>query len=711
MSSIEQLDPLVQHHLVNTLGWRELRDLQELSIEPILQGDHCLLIAPTAGGKTEAAVLPILSRMCSERWMPLSVLYVCPLKALLNNLALRLERYAGMVGRRSAVWHGDIPAGERARIRRDPPDVLLTTPESLEVMLVSTRPEGRDMLQAVRVVIVDEIHAFAADDRGWHLLGVLERVGRLAGREFQRLGLSATVGNPAPLLDWLAGHCEGRRTIIAPPPGKAVAAEVTVDFVGNLANAALVISRLHRGEKRLVFCDSRSQVEELAGLLRNLEVSTHVSHSSLNLEDRRRAEAAFAESSDCVIVATSTLELGIDVGDLDRVIQLDAPSTVASFLQRLGRSGRRPGQARNCLFLATTPASLLRACAIVRLWREGFVEPVQPPAQPLHVLVQQLMALALQLTGLGIRDWRRWLGRLPPFQNLPENEFSQMLEHLLEQRVLHSDGVRLSLGDQAQERYGRRHFMELLSVFTTPPLMAVLHGRRELGQVDPISITRRQAGEGVVLSLGGRNWRVQAVDWKLRQVSVEPADTKGRTSWLGLRRGVSYPIARAVHRLLTTEGDEEGWSRRTREQLALLRSEYGFLSSDADVIVTASGMAGCTWYTLAGRGVNLSLAQALEQAGIETSDVDDFALTAVSAGGPATLETVIRGLEAQPLRDHLSPPTELLEALKFAECLPQRVALSILRERFVTLANLRETLGRKRRVIGVAEEPTHGSRC
>ena len=148
MSSVEILDPLVQHHIVNTLGWRELRDLQELSIEPILQGDHSLLIAPTAGGKTEAALLPVLSRICAENWPPLSVLYICPLKALLNNLAVRLERYTTMVGRRSAVWHGDIPAHERLKIRREPPDILLTTPESLEAMLVSTQPEGREMLRS-----------------------------------------------------------------------------------------------------------------------------------------------------------------------------------------------------------------------------------------------------------------------------------------------------------------------------------------------------------------------------------------------------------------------------------------------------------------------------------------------------------------------------------------------------------------------------------
>jgi ATP-dependent Lhr-like helicase len=575
-------------------------------------------------------------------------------------------------------------------------------------MLISTQPEGREMLRTARVAVVDEIHAFAGDDRGWHLLAVLERVCRVAGRELQRVGLSATVGNPEQLLDWLAGHCQGRRTVTSPPASKASGAEVGIDFVGKLANAAIVVSRLHRGEKRLVFCDSRSQVEELAGLLRRHGVQTHVSHSSLSLEDRRSAEAAFAAGTDCVIVATSTLELGIDVGDLDRVIQIDAPNTVASFLQRLGRTGRRQGLSRNCLFLATSEASLLRASAIVQLWRDGFVEPVQPPPQPLHVLAQQLMALALQLSGLGIRDWRRWIGRLPPFAALAEDEFERILAHLLDQRILFSDGVRLSLGERAQEDYGRRHFMELLSVFTTPPLMTAFHGRKELGQIDQVSLVRHASGAPVVLSLGGRSWRVQSIEWRMRQVFVQPAETQGRSSWLGVRRGVSYPIARGVHRLLTSTEEDSAWSQRARAQIAALRGGYAFLRPEADVVVTEPGRNDCAWYTLSGREVNLVLSQALARAGIETTDVDDFCLVSVPIGGTGLLEQAIRGLDANSLCDHFSPPAEFREALKFAECLPTEVVTRMLRERFAVTHEVTESLARKRECIAVADSPSLG---
>ncbi len=179
-------------------------------IPSILEGQHHIILAPTAGGKTEAAFFPVLSRMLTEGWPALSVLYICPIKALLNNLDIRLQRYCTLVGRRSALWHGDVKTTDRKHILREPPDCLLTTPESLEVMLVSPNVDSARLFANLQAVIVDEIHAFAGDDRGWHLLSVLERVQRLAGRELQRIGLSATVGNPDDLADGWPARVGGR---------------------------------------------------------------------------------------------------------------------------------------------------------------------------------------------------------------------------------------------------------------------------------------------------------------------------------------------------------------------------------------------------------------------------------------------------------------------------------------------------------------------
>ena len=176
MNEFEQLHPSLQYHVVNTLGWSTLRPTQLAAIAPIHAGLHCLLLAPTAGGKTEAAVIPMLSKMLTEAWPGTSVLYICPIKALLNNLEHRLTHYAGLVGRRVEVWHGDISQARKNRALKDAPDILLTTPESIEAMLISVRVDRPAWFGNLRAVIVDELHAFAADDRGRHIRPVRHRL-------------------------------------------------------------------------------------------------------------------------------------------------------------------------------------------------------------------------------------------------------------------------------------------------------------------------------------------------------------------------------------------------------------------------------------------------------------------------------------------------------------------------------------------------------
>ncbi|MGV0850452.1 DEAD/DEAH box helicase, partial [Mycolicibacterium phlei] len=217
MDPFDRLHPGVQYHLANTLRWSGLRPTQAAAVEPVLAGSDVLVLAPTAGGKTEAAMFPLLSRMATEDWQGVSVLYVCPLRALLNNLQPRIDGYCRWLGRTAAVWHGDVTQGQRKKILAERPDVLLTTPESLESMLVSTKVDPRVLFSGLRAVVVDEIHAFAGDDRGWHLLSVLERLSRVAERPLQRIGLSATVGNPADLLAWLQGSFRERNGVVVAP--------------------------------------------------------------------------------------------------------------------------------------------------------------------------------------------------------------------------------------------------------------------------------------------------------------------------------------------------------------------------------------------------------------------------------------------------------------------------------------------------------------
>ncbi|MCE7517134.1 DEAD/DEAH box helicase [Halomonas titanicae] len=691
MSAFELLHPALQHHIVNSLGWPRLRPLQEATIEPVLRGEHAILLAPTAGGKTEAACFPVLSRMLTENWDGISVLYLCPIKALLNNLLPRLEYFAGLLGRNVALWHGDISASLKAKIIAAPPDILLTTPESLEAILVSSRIDHSWMLGRVRSVIVDEVHAFAGDDRGWHLLSLVERIQCLAGHEVQRLGLSATVGNPVALCDWLAGSCKANRSVINPPAESSASSDVQLDWVGSLKNAAIVVSRLHRGEKRLVFVDSRSRVELLAMELRGLNVSTFVSHSSLSLEERKAAETAFAEGSDCVIVATSTLELGIDVGDLDRVIQVDAPFSVSSFLQRIGRTGRRAEAIRNCLFLATTEDAFLRSMGLLSLWRSGFVEPVEPPALPLHIYAQQIMALCLQERGIIEVDIEHWIGKMSGFQQIDPQQRKAVLNYMLETGILHSDSGLMGIGKRGERTFGFRHFMELVSVFTTPPMVKVFHGKQELGEVHELTFAVGESGSPVLLTLGGRSWSTTYVDWPRRRAFVEPTELRGRSQWLGSGLPMHFALCQGIEcELLSTE-IPNGYSKRAETMLEQLREEFGWLESEQTTVLIDSDR-NATWWTFSGAIFNAAMADALGDLAEKVS-FDNLAISLSKVVDTSRLHHRIRQLLNAEGTRRLQVPLDakFIQELKFSECMPSAIA--------DTMCRLRYTFDRERNAI------------
>ena len=244
MSAATGLDTAIEYHIVNSLGWPGLRPLQAASVEPVRSGKDCVLVAPTAGGKTEAAIFPLLSEMVEGNWSGTTILYVTPLRALLNNIHPRVTTYCAWLGRAAGLWHGDIGQSERRRMLADRPDILLTTPESIEAMLVSRRVDHEQFLGSVRSVVIDELHAFAGSDRGWHLLAVLERVERIARHRIQRVGLSATIGNPEAVGAWMQGSTEGRSpvAVVREDSSPTVNPEITIDYVGSMDNAATVSS-------------------------------------------------------------------------------------------------------------------------------------------------------------------------------------------------------------------------------------------------------------------------------------------------------------------------------------------------------------------------------------------------------------------------------------------------------------------------------------
>ncbi|MGW1615614.1 DEAD/DEAH box helicase [Streptomyces sp. NPDC002285] len=704
----DRLDPVILHHVVNTLGWPDLRPLQRASIDPVMDGEDTVLLAPTAGGKTEAACLPVLSAMSAQGWTGTSVLYLCPLKALLNNLVTRVDGYAHWLGRSAALWHGDTKESQRQRIRSDRPDILLTTPESLEAMLIGVKTDHAHLLGGIRAVVVDEVHAFAGDDRGWHLLAVLERLQRVAGRPIQRIGLSATVGNPQELLTWLQGSGAGRRPgrvvapditspasgeghasgVTAPPPG-----DIELDYVGSLSNAAKVLSALHKGEKRLVFCDSRRQVEELGAALRARDVTVFLSHASLSADERARSEQAFAEARDCVIVATSTLELGIDVGDLDRVVQIDSPGTVASFLQRIGRTGRRAGSTRNCLFLATRKDTLLQAAGLLILWGRGWVEPVVPPPEPRHLVAQQLLAATLQEHKLGDQLWPEQWNGLAPF----DRSAAPILRHLTDQGFLDTDGGMLFIGPEAEQRFGRRHFIELTASFTAPPQFTVLSGRTEIGRMDPSVLTEERPGPRRLL-LAGRSWQVTFIDWGRKRVFVEPVESGGVAKWSGgTLVGLSYALTRAMRDVLLGADPPVTLTRRAEVCLQEWRDEDApHLVHPGGTLIARRGN-DVRWWTWAGYRANATLGATLSSIADPVQRPTDCYLRLREDLSPDMWRAALDAAQAGPALVLPDVDQRAVRGLKFSAALPQRLAVATLSARLTDFDGARAVLAEPKR--------------
>ncbi|HEY5377147.1 MAG TPA: DEAD/DEAH box helicase [Polyangiaceae bacterium] len=693
--SLFRLHPHLQHAIVNDLGWRELRPVQSLTIDAVLDGANSVVLAPTAGGKTEAAIFPVLSQILTEQRKPVSVLYVCPIKALLNNQEERLRQYARMVGLDVFKWHGDVSASAKDKFRRDPAHVLLTTPESIEVMLISAKTDARALFANLGTVVVDEVHAFAGDDRGAHLISLLERLSAFCGRDIQRIGLSATVGNPQVIGQWLQGSSQRPFRLVDPPRSAAIR-DLHLDFAEDLTDAAARIATLARGRKSLIFVESRSRAEKVAQALGGSGVDVFIHHSSVSRADRTLAEERFTHGSNTAIVATSTMELGIDVGDLDQVIQVDAPGSVASFLQRIGRTGRRAGSRSNCTFFCLTPESLLQAVALMRLAESGWVEDVAPAEGALHVLAHQILALTLQEGGISRHAVLPMLGEAWPFASLREHSVHELVDTMVERQILYEADGLLSLGQRGERLYGRKNFFELYAVFSSPPMLRVQSGREEVGHVSAWFVQGHDEREGALcFRLGGRAWQVAHVDWGKAILDVRPAERGQVPTWLGMGGVLSQPLCRAMMQSLMAPGPETAWlSTVAQRTLDELRVGYEGLLEEGTASLEDQG-ENVQWHTFAGGGVNRLLAAGLEVLTGDKWIAGNLTLKSKAAGIIKARDAVrqLRNLDWETLAPERAHDLARGRLSKFQPCLPQHAEDRLLAERLLDVPGTLRFLG------------------
>jgi ATP-dependent Lhr-like helicase len=624
MSAFSRFAPLLQEKIVHRVGWSSLRPVQEIASDTILDGNNCIILAPTAGGKTEAAMFPVLSGCLTQQELGLRVLYICPTRALINNQEQRLDEYASMLGLGAFKWHGDVTPATKKKFLKEPSEIIITTPESLEVMLVSGSVPTAKLFKHLKYVIIDEVHALASCDRGDHLISVLERIRAYCDNDFQRIGLSATVGNPEQILEWMQGSSKNPQKLVDPPksPGKKNIQIKMAQEPGALVSQIIPAAQ---HIKSLLFCESRRLVEQISSSLKRHGDYIYVHHSSLSKEEREISEKEFHQGTEACIVCTSTMELGIDVGDLDKVLQVDCPNTVSSFLQRMGRTGRRSGSVANTTFFIEKESKLLQAIAIVELARTKWVEDVKTNKKVWHILLHQIMAMCLERGAVTSNMLWNQLHQAYCFSEISRQQFDDFITFLLSKDFLHDDGGMYSMGLKAEKAFGKKNFMEIYSVFSAPLEFEVINLAGDVIGTIQWDFLEKLLEESAAFYLAGRSWMVERIEWKKKCVKVVPAPAGKIPKWGGITPNfLGYKICRQMRDILVNTDEYPYLDFQAKELLESLRDDQqAYLSEEFAPIEHDN--KGMIWWTWAGGNVNNTIRTVLKiELGIDVQASNEY---------------------------------------------------------------------------------------
>lgn len=581
--AFEQLDERVKQWIWDA-DWNQLRDIQEEAILSILSRRSDLIVAAaTAAGKTEAVFLPICSSLVGQpKSRGLRVLYVSPLKALINDQFRRLGGLCEPLEIPVHRWHGDVPSSRKRQLIQSPSGILLITPESLEALFVVHGPRMGDLLAGLEWVVVDELHAFLGTDRGRQLQSLLHRLELRIRRSVPRIGLSATLGDLSLAAESLRpgkGHeverivsdLRGQElrlqirgyTTVAPPTGNqptTTPAEETEED-GAAEEIADHLFRTLRGQDHLVFANSRGLVEQYADRLRRRSDLERVPneflphHGSLSRPLREEVEDRLKDSAaPLTAICTSTLELGIDIGQVTSIGQIGAPFSVASLRQRLGRSGRRGEPAILRLYIREpeiTPRShvldglrteLVQAVAMVELLVERWCEPAGHGALHLSVLVQQILSMTAEHGGVSALQLWRALCESGPFRSVSQRQLGLLLRSMgsLDLLMQADDGTLLP-GEKGERILG--HFT-FYTIFQTPDEYQVIHQGQALGFLNSAYLF----AEGIHIIFAGRRWKVVSVDAERKTILVVPSPGGRTPTFLGNPGGQVHDRVRTTMR-------------------------------------------------------------------------------------------------------------------------------------------------------------------
>jgi ATP-dependent Lhr-like helicase len=610
-------------------GWEQLRPIQNAAISKILgSNENFILASRTASGKTEAAFLPILSKV-NFNDSGVQVLYISPLIALINDQFYRIEELSKNLDVTVTKWHGEANKTLKDRLIKQPTGIVLITPESLEAMFVNKPYNVKQLFSNLKYVVIDEIHSFIGTDRGTQLKSILSRLQRVNSQSFSIVGLSATMSEENKFIEVkeFTGNVEKTKILI-----DRTAKEINSVFrFFKSKNEELPLELLKdlyietKDNKVLIFPNSRGRAEEVAVKLKKISdrVNGHPNyfshHSSVDREVREYVEY-FAKNNkrhNFCISCTSTLELGIDIGSVDEVVQIDATHSIASLIQRVGRSGRKDGDCSNLFLYATNQWSLLQSIACWLLYKEGFIEPPEKNEKPYDILVHQALSITKGHSGILLIELIKQLKENSAFSVINQTEIEEILQHLIEIDLLEKLQHEVIIGVEGEKIVNSREFY---SVFKTEENYKVINAGNTIGAI-PLS---PQIIEDENILLSAKIWKIKFVDHKAKKIAVIPTNDGKKPLFFGGGAIVHQKIREKMFEILYSKTEYDFLDEPSFDEIEMMRKDFSVfrimnLQAERPLLTTEKHLQ---LFTFTGTRVNRTIQLLLNIAGIKNS-LDD----------------------------------------------------------------------------------------
>lgn len=671
--------------------WEELRPIQHAAISKILStNDNYILASRTASGKTEAAFLPILSQTDFDH-AGVQVLYISPLKALINDQFVRVEELCKYLDVPVTKWHGEANQSAKTRLIKRPEGIVLITPESLEAMLVNKPFNVKHLFGNLKFVVIDEIHSFIGTDRGTQLKSIISRLRNPPSPPFRIIGLSATIGDYVEAKRF-TGNETGTKVLLD-RSAKEVEAQFRY-FEGSDSELPLdLVKDLYletENNKALIFPNSRGRVEEVSVKLKKISDrvqghSNYFSHHSSVDKDVREYVEFFAKNNrgqNFAIACTSTLELGIDIGTVDEVVQIDATNSISSLIQRLGRSGRRNSEKSRLILYATKQWSFLQSLACWALYQDGFIEPPETNSRPLDILVHQALSITKGSSGVEIKLLVNQLKQNCAFEELSISDIEEIIDHLIEGDLFEKLRNEIIIGIEGEKIVNSRNFY---SVFTTEDTFKVLSSGSPIGDI-PFS---PQIVEGENLLLAARIWKIIHVDFDAKRIHVIKALDGKKPSFSGTAASVHGSVRQKMLELLYSKEVFNVLDETSVMELGKLRKEFApFNIQDFQTERPMRIKEGSVeLFTFAGTKINNTIYLFLDLAGFEcklntssSSFEIETSAAQLRAKWPA-LQSALQDID-EHLSDLIDKRPQILSFSKWGSLLPRKYQVELLKRKY-----------------------------